>query len=79
MESEVTQAPSIEVPETKSAPVNPPPIPTTLPESIRSLLDEDSEIIIQIDGVGDDVSSGSLSSSSDEGPDSDSKLHFEES
>ncbi|CAG5098757.1 Oidioi.mRNA.OKI2018_I69.XSR.g15948.t1.cds [Oikopleura dioica] len=77
LESEVTPAPSIEVPETKSAPANPPPIPTTLPESIRSLLDEDSEIIIQIDGVGDDVSSGSLSSSSSDDPDSDTE-HVDE-
>jgi len=50
--------------------------PSSLPEHIRGLLDEDAEIVVQIDGVGDDVSSGSLSSTSDEDADSDSKKSF---
>lgn len=50
--------------------------PSSLPENIRGLLDEDAEIVVQIDGVGDDVSSGSLSSTSDEDADSDSENLF---
>jgi len=64
-------------PETIESVPEPSVDPSALPEHIRSLLNEDAEIVVQIDGVGDDVSSGSLSSTSDEDADSDTE-HIDE-